>query len=108
MVESDLIFLFDLILGLRQKSFKKIVGFLGDLKTPKGHFENNWPLGNISFKVTDDILASQNAKVAIEENSNVKNVANLQETQVMNDDSKGPLIYYVSMLFLAFFNLLNI
>ena len=57
---------------------------MGDWKTPKGHFENNRSLGNISFKVTDDILASQNAKVAIENN------ANLQETQVMNDISKAP------------------
>ena len=52
------------------------------------------------FKVTDHILASQNAKVAIENNSNGKNVANLQETQVMNEISKGPFIYYVCMFFL--------
>ena len=39
-----LLFWFDLFLEpraeIRQKNF---VGFLGDLKTPKGHFENNWP-----------------------------------------------------------------
>jgi len=47
--------------------------------------ESNHETKDSIDKVTDDILASQNAKVAIEKNSNVKNDANLQETQVMND-----------------------
>ena len=29
---------------LGQKSVKNLVGFLGDLKTPKFHSEINWPL----------------------------------------------------------------
>ena len=32
---------------LGQKSVKILVGFLGDLKTPKFHYEINWPLINI-------------------------------------------------------------
>jgi hypothetical protein len=32
---------FDLFLVARPENLKKIVGFLGDLKTPKGHFEIN-------------------------------------------------------------------
>ena len=31
-------------MNLGQKSVKNLVGFLGDLKTPKIHSEINWPL----------------------------------------------------------------
>ena len=83
-------FWFNLFLEARAEILKKFSWFYGRFEDTKRHFENNRSLGNISFKVTDDILASQNAKVAIENNSNGKNVANLQETQVMNDISKAP------------------
>ena len=72
------------MLEARAEILKKFSWFYGRFEDTKRHFENNRSLGNISFKVTDDILASQNAKVAIENN------ANLQETQVMNDISKAP------------------
>ena len=88
------------MLEARAEILKKFSWFYGRFEDTKRHFENNRSLGNISFKVTDDILASQNAKVAIENNSDGKNVADLQETQVMNDISKGPFIYYVCMFFL--------
>ena len=39
-----LLFWFDLFLEARAEILEKIVGFLGDLKSPKGHFEINWPL----------------------------------------------------------------
>ena len=90
-------FWFELVLEARAEILKKFSWFYGRFEDTKRHFENNRSLGNISFKVTDDILASQNAKVAIENNSNGKNVVNLQ---VMNDISKEPFIYYVCMLFL--------
>ena len=42
-----LLFLFDLFLEARAEILEKISFFLflGDLKTPKGHFGINWPLG---------------------------------------------------------------
>ena len=45
-------YFFDLTL-FREKGrnpYKKFVGFLVDLKTPKGHFEINWPLTKISSR----------------------------------------------------------
>ena len=36
---------------LGQKSFKNLIDFLGDLKTPKFRSEINWPLANIFAKV---------------------------------------------------------
>ena len=84
------------MLEARAEILKKFSWFYGRFEDTKRHFENNRSLGNISFKVTVDI----NAKVAIQNNSNGKNVANLKETQVMNDISKGPFIYYVCMFFL--------
>ena len=32
--------------------FKDLVGFLVNLKTPKGHFEINWPLAEFPIKIT--------------------------------------------------------
>ena len=44
-ISTLLHYIFDLTsIWQGQKSWKKIVGFLGDLKTPKGHFEINLPL----------------------------------------------------------------
>ena len=37
-------FWLDLVLEARAEILKKIIGFLEDLKAPKGHFEINWPL----------------------------------------------------------------
>ena len=37
----------------RQKSVKNLVGFLGDLKTPKFHSEINWPLKKVGKKFVD-------------------------------------------------------
>ena len=38
-------FLFDLFLEAREEILEKnLLGFLEDLKTPKWHFEINWPL----------------------------------------------------------------
>jgi hypothetical protein len=36
-------FWFNLFSEARAEILKKIVGFVGDLKTSKGHFEINWP-----------------------------------------------------------------
>ena len=36
-----ILFLYDLFLQARAEMLEKIRGFLGDLKTPKGHFEIN-------------------------------------------------------------------
>ena len=42
-------------LGWSRNSFKHFVGFLVDLKTPKGHFEINWPLENIIMGSMDNL-----------------------------------------------------
>ena len=39
-----LFFWFDLFRGYGRTPGEDFAGFLGDLKTPKGHFEINWPL----------------------------------------------------------------
>ena len=42
---------------LGQKSVKNLVGFLGDLKTPKFHSEINWPLIEIMIFIKIVYLA---------------------------------------------------
>ena len=39
-----MIFFWPLFRGLGRNPEKNFIGFLGDLKTPKGHFKINWPL----------------------------------------------------------------
>ena len=46
-------FLFDLFL---EAARAEIVGFLGDLKTTKGHFKINWPLATISIFCKEKLI----------------------------------------------------
>ena len=48
--------------GLGRNPYNNFVGFLVNLKTPKGHFEINWPWGeskmNIIFYVRQTVALS--------------------------------------------------
>ena len=48
---------------LGQKSVKNLVGFLGDLKTPKFHSEINWPLALIRQNQPTNTLVNLGSEI---------------------------------------------